>query len=1413
MSNTPIPNQFFQQRRFVGLDLYHPAQDLGPGHLQQADNLMCQGGELVTRPGKQGLLSAMLGAPIYAPLLYVREDGKQTILFTSGGKVYYVLETESFATPHEILIDSKTHFNLNSAQCSIIRSGKFAYITDGAVKLNDLTVQTDTSKIASTAHYFTEGDIGKQLKITTGTGHQYTDLTLQSDPSKVGSGSRPFVSASLPSSVGDVGSTLQIAAGTGFTAGIYTILDVDSGVATLNTAAGTSLASGGHGTLNAVGGTGFILGVYTIVAVSGGIATLDAPAGTASAANGMGTLSAPLYRVGLYQNATYVAEGIGPLLTPITPGAALTNTVIDPCSDKMRWKSYPALSPSTAMIPTYASGFSGASTHAEAAPPDGWQTGGTSMDFKPVGDGTNQAYFDIGAGASWVDWETPNATYASSIAMYTDLVLAAGEGGLQVTSATRAFKTSDAGGYLQIFSGSGFLIGRYAITSVVDGKANLAKSAGTAGSMGGHATLFETDCTISTARVFTLGFQTLGSDGTLDLIMIPQSSGQVDAVTDVNPPILYTDLVIASAGSDTATLSSAIRPFLSTDAGKVITITGGTGWTNGGYTILSVTSGVATLKGVPGAASISGGQATLGLEASRTHDWGSSDTLLDFPSSEVGNARQDNTLKVYSGNSPTKQSITYSFTSLASDFDFIRARLSSSGDSQQVYLRSATLQPVDVRLVVDTAPVGLRVSANNVDGGYYLGGCYIRRDYTAQDTAGVPVDAYTDLAIDASNPAIVTSVARPFADGDVGKRLIITGGTGFTAGYTKIASVSGGAAHLSVSAGTVSSIGGVATLLDFIDYSAENVISVNYDAPTPSGTIPFRLGFQPAGSNPANISWTNPVNLISDSTGKYLSCDISTVVTDIRQKAQYLYLQITADLPESVDLTNLFTFGPISASGNLSIGQASYSYLVTEVEDTAYSLSGTPTGNTTDGAIESEGSATSAIITPTGNKAKTQITLSEPRNSATNKLRIYRYGGVFLDSYPTARLIAEAPVWTDKLDAAYSNYVTWDHTTRTIVDDTPDSALFLATAYIPDRSAMLYGSQAVTEWQNRIWTASGSTLAGSWLVTAGQAAGLYFNSVNIPDDPYGAIKGVQVSVGGVDNDDIQALVPLGAMLIILKHRSVWMLTGTDGSNFQLSGHLQSAGVGCAAPKGHALVQNTLWLLAGDGVWEYDGGEIVEPKSLEIEPLLAPGAINGASPILPDRLAGCIMLYAGRRLYVFAPGSAVDAENTVAYCYDTRTEGWTRLLQMNVTGACTTSDASDSTAIYLGCSNGQLYRLAGEGDKNLPTDTASAVPFSMQTRGMGQEEEGPSYWAMNIATALYAAVKTKESTSLTFTVSAANCPSVYSQSYTVSGSASLRFSSITPDIIGDYIYAGVSGSTVTQSKITSLAIEVAEGDPG
>ena len=76
----------------------------------------------------------------------------------------------------------------------------------------------------------------------------YSDLTIAATTTNVSSAARAFIAA-------DVGNTINITSGTGFTAGRYSVRSVAAGVATLDAAVGTAGSTAGVGTLGGAWGT------------------------------------------------------------------------------------------------------------------------------------------------------------------------------------------------------------------------------------------------------------------------------------------------------------------------------------------------------------------------------------------------------------------------------------------------------------------------------------------------------------------------------------------------------------------------------------------------------------------------------------------------------------------------------------------------------------------------------------------------------------------------------------------------------------------------------------------------------------------------------------------------------------------------------------------------------------------------------------------------------------------------------------------------------------------------------------------------------------------------------------------------------------------------------------------------------
>ena len=1384
------PQKFRMSRRFVGLDLLHPPQDLAEGMVTQSDNLQNIGGVFMSRPGKLGQLATKLTTGgIYALTPYLTADTSTPPVLTqwhmfacgqtsNGGGQIYIAQKGSSSAPTALLLSGFTY--------------------------SDLVIGATTTHVSSVMRPFVTSDVSKTLTITTNIVFNYTDLVIGSTTTHVSSVARPFLSS-------DVGSFLNITGGTGFNTGAFTISSVSNGVAVLSSSAGVANSTGGNAQLT----NGFTTGAYTINSVSGGVAILNSSAGTANATAGSGTMSSVVFNLnspnvfmkqlgkfmyivdgqsGLFRvylpgtntTSSYTAVQLTTETTPLTPiGATVTGSLIDAMQTDwlftslnpllLNWgPSYidtnttfpPVLngsSPQPSMISN--PNYTGGTNHDTDPPPYGWQTGGDSMDFRSTGGIATAAYFDAGNGPSWTDWEAPNAGYtpgsnlannarvfnaqmtvevnngntpgivnleiipesstepagnsisSTSPVSITDLAIDSANLATVKSASSHPFVAGDIGKILTISGGSNWIPGPYVISSVTSNVATL-KMAGTTG--------------LTTAVCALVGGATAGS-----------------ATLSANV-IVLTDLEVAG-GNESTVQSAGLYTFVAGDVGKVLTVVSGTNWVIGAATIISVLAGVATLTNpVATNTGATGGVAFLGLDNS-ANSWGNNNYSLQTPPSAIPGGNQNFQFTVPVGTTTTYNQI-FSLTGLSIDPDFVRLRVwAPANQPGPSGVWNVNLQPLDIGIVIDalnsnTSTLHLKAKqplTGSASGSNCLGGSYIKRDFTGSIEGSE--NTYTDLVI-GSNTNQVSSVTRPFLFSDIGRTLWITSGSGFTISAPYITSVSNtGVATLSASAGTAASTSGHATLLNTKDFSTTSEISMGYSAPATSaitggtdGQIPFRFGFLQAGSSTASIVWSSPVTYTADGTAFFV--DISSIPAAVRKQTAILYLQIVSDLSPNINPSDLCTLGPLNAGGNLTVNAANYFYVITEVDDTTVSSTGVPTGDTVDGQIETDPSQPTLGLTPTGIAAQAQMTMPTPQNATTNYFYVYRYGGVFPDSdtVPTYRLIAKLPLWTGgQLAFPYSTYCTWNPSTSVFVDNTPDAEIFLATTMASGRNALAgLAPQAVTAWQNRVCVATGTQLNISWLVTWDQAAGLYFNAVNTPDDPYGEIKGIQISVGGNDNDNILALVPLGGILIIFKNRSIWQLTGTDATNFELSGHLTEAGLGLIAPRAWTLmqnpilpIQNVLWFLSSDGVWEYDGGDAAHPVSEQIEQLLNP-ALGTGTAIPASAYASASMVYHNRKFYLFIPTPAFSYTDLVIQGTNTQVTSINRPFlatdvgkTLTITGGTgftpgTPTISSVSTAGIATLSGSAGTAFSQGGTATLPADTQNVVCYVYDTRYHG-----------------------------------------------------------------------------------------------
>jgi hypothetical protein len=917
----------------------------------------------------------------------------------------------------------------------------------------------------------------------------------------------------------------------------------------------------------------------------------------------------------------------------------------------------------------------------------------------------------------------------------------------------------------------------------------------------------------------------------------------------------YTDLVLVSGGGG-LTVSSAARPFVSTDKGSTIQIMGGTGFILNIYTIASVAAGIASLTSSAGTAASTGGKGTLVAQTNTIRN-----PRVFLSSASVGLKTGGGTGKIDAILIPESHTITskpvvvindLSITATGSFNTIVHSNTYTfvSGDVGKIItITSGTSFTVGAYTIISVSGGNATVQGNAGTVGASSGVMQLGLDASATSwgdhnyslenppsaipggaidipvsvppgvlTVNNSVFSLTSLTMDpdyirlrwlgpAQEPALTGVVSSTLQPVDV--RLLVSNASGNN-GIRLSANNPNNTKGFGFNC-----LGGSWVRRDYtsapLDLSTATNISMGYSAPASQGQIPFRFGFQSHGDPISAIKWSAPVTYSPD--GTYFSTDISPFSAASRAAIDYIYIQILTDLPTTTDPTNVCTLGPLTLAGNLSATSGSayagpYTYVYTEVATTAQ------------GDIETDPAPVSNQISANGLTAEAIFTIPAAVNGATTSFNIYRYGGTLVtqDGPPVAYLVANVPVAGPSQAAFDSTHTyTWNYVTRVFVDNTPDYALVTATTLVTGRGAPPLGAQAMCEWQGRLWLSKGSVLYGSWLITSTSAAALYFNATITPDDPYAVIKGIQFSVGGTDNDNIAALMPHGAELMVLKGRAIRVVTGLDAINFALIDYHSHSGIGCIAPRAVELIGNNesgvgnIWTLASSGLFEYiGGGSSLAPanRSLLIQPQLNPSEV-GLPALQPAAYAGSCCIYHGQRLYLSTPNAPADTRNTVTWVYDFRMGGWTKYL-FGCTGFAATSSSSDNNDLFLTGYDGQIYALQGHGDKATPAAAATAVQVNYKSRGFGQESAGDAYYRTNKPQRFHADFTTQETAVATLTAVANNCPQVWTLAYTVNGAYGEKPLKINSGVRGDYVTASISLSTVTESRINSVAIVMAEG---
>lgn len=504
----------------------------------------------------------------------------------------------------------------------------------------------------------------------------------------------------------------------------------------------------------------------------------------------------------------------------------------------------------------------------------------------------------------------------------------------------------------------------------------------------------------------------------------------------------------------------------------------------------------------------------------------------------------------------------------------------------------------------------------------------------------------------------------------------------------------------------------------------------------------------------------NGVTISADLTG--LDCDISTLTAAQRTHITAIKLTFLLNVQWTSPLYGL-PLGPITTPGNLSIGLADYQYYLTETADID-SLD----------MIESNPSLASAPLTPTFAVAEALVNLAPgmpvntgaPANVPLSQLKynLYRLGGALSDTRLVATVFANTSVayGTDPTNPYYS----YNAATGQFLDNTPDLWIVEANLLSFSRDPMPSNGQAIAVYNGRLAVAVGNVLDLSWLYNDSNSAALQTTLVPNPDDPYYLIAGASFPVSADASDIIVAMVPYGTPVVagnqfggglaVFCKRSVYLVQGTNASNFSVQQFPYTPGVGLVSAKAVTRISPNELVFAGPDrlhVFPPSGDSPQKDVGLRIQPDLYP--VSPQTLQNPSAMSGWWMSYHDGRLYLGCPQPG-QGQNTVVWGCDFRMGGgWTRLtgpstsaglssssslrssassssssmsgqnfgafplLGMAMTSALScppTQPGGDFELYYFGL-DGQVYRTIGTYDQYSPSSAAQAIPFSVTVHAM------------------------------------------------------------------------------------------------
>lgn len=554
--------------------------------------------------------------------------------------------------------------------------------------------------------------------------------------------------------------------------------------------------------------------------------------------------------------------------------------------------------------------------------------------------------------------------------------------------------------------------------------------------------------------------------------------------------------------------------------------------------------------------------------------------------------------------------------------------------------------------------------------------------------------------------------------------------------------------------------------------------------------IPISLGIQEASGT---ITWTGQAAYNIQT--RFLEFQLFPIPGQNRDAVTAIYLRFDEDVPDISADSVVIALGDVVRQGGLTPdNQYKYTYTRWKAAPAAWRATAAynitaPPGE----GIETTSSEFSPQIESSVAYSRGRITITDAdlRTSTTDYVYDYilvyrRCDTIFTDGMP--RLIAMIPInlgvgttFTNQSAKVFdyaavtpalvnADGVTFDLTwstnsaTFTIFDDVRDTDILYPTNIGRQgmfqhggRDQLPAGLSTIANHKQRLFLSKDNGLYATWPLNKDNEYGVYTTNIPNVQDPFMAVKGSFMTIGSQDDNEkivnllsyaADGVVAAGgdtsAILIVYRENSIVPITGFDPTSFQAQQFVREPGAGLLASKGIASLVGQALFVSSFGISTMNGTRI-EPISIPLEGVLNPrsmdyGPTGSSNYIGAAAYSDIVMLAHERRLYAFAPiaGASTANSNSVVYVYDTRTTGWVKWklpifssVQVNASSAVSCTSTNDVADMYVGGSNGQIYRLEGFSDRPTYSGSTQGIDWKITTRRYGQTyAEGVAYYGTN-----------------------------------------------------------------------------------